>query len=93
MVRDERIDRAEGRDLVPPTLLKKSRLDDSIAKLRELLADLESGKLGREPKAIVVIEGDSGGTQVYGLSMDNETIAQAYFLISKALRKMDGQTQ
>jgi hypothetical protein len=76
-----------------PTLLKRSRLDDSIAKLKELLADLEAGKLGREPRAIVVIDvpdGDTSTTSIYGLSMDTETISQAYFILNKALRRMDG---
>ena len=75
-----------------PTLLKRSRLDESIAKLKELLADLEAGKLGKEPRAIVVIdapEGDESRTVIYGLSMDTETIAQAFFILSKAQRNMD----
>lgn len=76
-----------------PTLLKRSRLDESIAKLKELLADLESGKLGREPRAIVVIdapEGDDSRTVIYGLSMDSETISQVYFVLGKAMRWLDG---
>jgi hypothetical protein len=76
-----------------PTLLKRSRLDESIAKLKELLADLEAGKLGKEPRAIVVIDvpgADSSTTVIYGLAMDLESISQAYFILSKALRKMDG---
>lgn len=79
-----------------PTLLKKSRLDESIAKLKELLADLESGKLGKEPRAIVVIdapEGDESRTVIYGLSMDSETISQAYFIMGKAMRRLDGRAR
>lgn len=76
-----------------PTLLKRSRLDDNIAKLKELLADLESGKLGKEPRAIVVIdapEGDDSRTVIYGISMDSETISQVYFVLGKAMRRLDG---
>ncbi len=76
-----------------PTLLKRSRLDESIAKLKELLADLEAGKLGKEPRAIVVIdapEGDESRTVIYGLAMDSESISQCYFTLGKAMRRMDG---
>jgi hypothetical protein len=73
-----------------PTLLKRSRLDESIAKLKELVVDLESGLLGKEPKAVVVIEFDGGGVGIYGLAMDSESIAQSYFILGKAMRRYDG---
>lgn len=79
--------------MAAPTLLKRSRLDESIAKLKELLADMEAGKLGKEPRAIVVIdapEGDESRTLIYGLAMDSESISQCYFVLGKAMRRMDG---
>ena len=72
-----------------PQILTMPRYDETVAHLKKILAEVEAGEHGTEPRMVVVIEQDSGTTRVFGPGMQNATISYAYHMLGKAMRQLE----
>lgn len=72
-----------------PTLLSMPRYDETVAHLKKILEEVESGVHGKEPRMMVVIEQDSGTVEVFGPGMQNATVSYAYHMLGKAMRRLE----